>query len=481
MLTASQKRGNLIPVSAKNADGDSKPLLDTTGRTASVCDAIFVRELPDFTVMGGWSRNKGFSPRISAPVTCCAGFEQPPASIVLKNDLGGFVQILTTGGLYDKFNQISEQRTGSYRHQRHPVFKGEPDWFRLEFILSAKRNSIFTNRIKCVNVFIELEKLNRTETAPESMRYIYARFLCREVANKAMPNKRARFCRVFQLPTPDGFRLPMKKETENAKYHQISKSEYRHYNYQWRKLFEREPDWFLFGIGISGKGGFKNLSETQKGICSGNVDSRRNADNNRQQINPSLFFTRSSIDRDVRANARRGAIPRLYLGRFGRQAIHQSPSGTNQTAEIANKHFANGLSLRKRSFFQDLGLQSERAFNQGNRQTDFKISKTYSRMFAGFGIYGLSCSTAQTRQTEKTAFPAVRRVKPWGKSLNYLKSGFTGRTSAKKLKTRLKTANLRCPIWNWHAKFATLSIAKFNCFLSLTLPAAFKGGRVFRV
>lgn len=89
----------------------------------------------------------------------------------------------------------------------------------LDFI--GKLTFNFTNRIKCASVFIELEKLNRTETAPESMRYIYARFLCREVANKAMPNKRARFCRVFQLPTPDGFRLPMKKETENAKHNKI--------------------------------------------------------------------------------------------------------------------------------------------------------------------------------------------------------------------------------------------------------------------
>ena len=106
MLTTSGKTGNLISVSAKNADGDSKPLLFNLGRTASVCDAIFVRELPD--LLGGWSRNKGFSPRISAPVSKITGFEQPPALIVLKNGLGGFVQIFNLGGLYDKFNQISE-------------------------------------------------------------------------------------------------------------------------------------------------------------------------------------------------------------------------------------------------------------------------------------------------------------------------------------------------------------------------------------
>ena len=129
MLTALQKQGSLIPVSAKNADEDSKPLLDNIGRTASVCDAIFVRELPDFT--GGWSRNKGFSPRISAPVSNVAGFEQPPALIVLKNDLGGFVRIFNIGGLYDKFNQISEQRAGSHQHQRHSIFKGSSNWGHL--------------------------------------------------------------------------------------------------------------------------------------------------------------------------------------------------------------------------------------------------------------------------------------------------------------------------------------------------------------
>ena len=233
MLTALQKQGSLIPVSAKNADEDSKPLLDNIGRTASVCDAIFVRDLPDFT--GGWSRNKGFSPRISAPVSNVAGFEQPPASIVLKNDLGGFVQIFNIGGLYDEFNQISEQRAGSHQHQRHSIFKGSSNWGHLA---------------------------------------------------------------ISQ-------RLPRCSE---------------------------------------------NFSTAQKRIYSRHDAFNRTADERGQAVDERVFGARSGIDRDVRANARRVAIPRLYLGRFRRQAIYQSPSGTNQTAEIANKHFANGLSLRKRSF-----------------------------------------------------------------------------------------------------------------------------------
>lgn len=451
MLTALQKQGSLIPVSAKNADEDSKPLLDNIGRTASVCDAIFVRELPDFT--GGWSRNKGFSPRISAPVSNVAGFEQPPALIVLKNDLGGFVQIFNIGGLYDEFNQISEQRAGSHQHQRHSIFKGEPDWFRLEFILSAKGNSIFTNRIKCASVFIELEKLNHTDAAPESMRYIYARISCREVANKATPNKRARCDRVFQLPTPDGFRLPMKKEITNAKYHQISEQRTGSYRHQRHPVFKGSPNWGHLAISQRLPFCSENFSTAQKRIYSGYDAFNRTADERGQTTDKCIFGTRSGSDRDVRANARRVAIPRLYLGRFGRQTINQSPSGTDECPQ-------GGAVAALPRMGKDSSLSSGGAFGQRNRKSH--------REKPNNGQYGVT-AYARLRISRpfgfgtqiRSAFLAVRRVKQWGKSLNCPKSGFINPTSAVKLKKRLKTVKSLLKIWTSPLKSAK-SLTAFN-------------------
>lgn len=305
------------------------------------------------------------------------------------------------------------------------------------------------------NVVVELEKLNNTETAPESQRYIYARILCREVANKAMPNKRARCCRVFQLPTPDGFRLPMKKETTNDKFNQIPESEYRAHHVQWRELFEREPDWFLFGIGISGKGGCKNLSKTQKGICSRNVDSRRDADGNGQQIDASLFFARSGSDRDVRANSRRGAVPCFHLGRFGRQTIDQSPSR-------ANERHSHGNSAVKTGMATDYVLFCGRTVRAGNRQNHGTLQGYDPQRTRQNQSVRLSDSNSRKGRSAQATFPAVRSVKQCGRLSNFRANGLIVRNRA----TKSKILNVLCTTFtNWSKKTS-------DYFLSLTRPAA---------
>ena len=346
MLTRRDKQVNLIPVSAKNTDGDSKPLLFNLGRTASVCDAIFVRELPDF--WGGWSRYKGFSPRISAPVSKITGFEHPPALIVLKNDLGDFVQIFNLGGHYDEFNQISE-------------------------------------------------------------------------------------------------------------------SEYQTHNVQRRELFEREPDWFLFRIGVSGKGSCKNLSETQKGIYAGNVDSRRNADDNGQQIDTPLFFAWGGIDSDVRANAGCDAVPSVHSGRFGRQAI-------NKSSNRANERPQGGAVAALPRMGKDSSLSSGGAFRQGNRKSHRKIKRYRQSTASAYARLRLSRPFGFGTQI-RSAFPAVRRVKQWEKSLKCPESGFINQMSAVKLKTRLKTVKSLLKIWP-----SLLKSAKFLTAINLLTfisPAAF--------
>lgn len=315
-------------------------------------------------------------------------------------------------------------------------------------------------------VIVELEKLNHTDAAPESMRYIYARILCREAANKALPNKQARCDRVFQLPTPDGFRLPMKKEITNAKHYQISEQRAGSYQYQRHPVFKGSSNWGHLAISQRLPRCSENFSTSQKRIYPRHDAFNRTADQWGQTVDERLFSSWCGIDCDVCANTRRGAISGVHFGRFGRQTVDQSPSRTDERPQ-------GGAVAALPRMGKDFALSSGGAVRSRNRQSHRE--KPFDRQ-SGFTAYArlrLSRSPCRSGTQIRSAFPAVRRVKQWGKSLKCPKNGFINPTSIKKSKTVLQTANLRCAIWNWREKLTDsfrLSVADKTFVTSYALP-----------